>query len=140
MADDDRFVSESNFHVRYAETDAMGLVHHSVYFVYFEEGRSEYMRQRNSNYADVESSGYYLPVTETSARFVGILRYGMQVTIRTWVDELRSRRLTFSYKVVDSGSGQVVATGFTHHIWITQEGKVTTMPQQWRDLLGHPGK
>ena len=40
------YIAETTFHVRYAETDAMGIVHHADYIVYFEEGRSEYLRQR----------------------------------------------------------------------------------------------
>ena len=57
------FVAEATFHVRYAETDAQGIVHHASYIVYFEEGRSEYIRQRGSSYADFERSGFYLAVT-----------------------------------------------------------------------------
>ena len=135
MAPSDRFVSETTFHVRYAETDAMGVVHHTRYLVYFEEGRSDYMRQREHSYAQVEASGYYLPVSELGARFVGAARYDQRVTIRTWIEELRSRRLTFAYEVVDAGSGEVIVTGFTRHVWTDRDGKVATMPQQWRGFL-----
>lgn len=135
MPPDDRFVSETTFYVRYADTDAMGVVHHAEYLVYFEEGRSDYMRQHHSSYADIEASGYHLPVSETGARFLGAARYSQLVTVRTWIDELRSRRLTFAYEVVDAESGEVLVTGFTRHIWTGPDGKVTTMPQQWRDFL-----
>lgn len=140
MPPDDRTVVESTFHVRYAETDAMGVVHHAAYFVYFEEGRSEYMRQHGSSYADIEAGGNFLPVTEAGARFVGSLRYGMRATVRTWIEELRSRRLTFSYEVVDAASGQLVGTGFTRHVWVNKQGQVTTMPDRWRELLGGVSK
>jgi acyl-CoA thioester hydrolase len=135
MPPSDRFVSETTFHVRYAETDAMGVVHHADYVVYFEEGRSDYMRQRDSNYAQVEASGYGLPVTELGARFVGAARYGQRVTVRTWIDEVRSRRLTFAYEVVEMDSGEVVVTGFTRHVWTNRDGNVTTIPDQWRKFL-----
>lgn len=135
MAPDDRFVSETTFYVRYAETDAMGIAHHSAFVVYFEEGRSDYMRQRDSSYADVEASGYYLPVTELGARFVGTARYSQRVTIRTWIDETRSRRLTFAYEVVDTDSEDVLVTGFTRHVWTDAQGNVTTVPDQWRKFL-----
>jgi acyl-CoA thioester hydrolase len=135
MAPSDRFVSETTFHVRYAETDAMGVVHHTKYLVYFEEGRSDYMRQRERSYAQVEASGYHLPVSELGARFVGAAHYDQRVTIHTWIEELRSRRLTFAYEVVDAESGEVVVTGFTRHVWTDRDGKVTTMPQEWRGFL-----
>ena len=62
MAPTDRFVAEASFYVRYAETDAMGIVHHANHIVYFEEGRSNYARQRGSDYASFERSGHYLTV------------------------------------------------------------------------------
>jgi acyl-CoA thioester hydrolase len=135
MSPDDRFVSEITFHVRYAETDAMGVVHHANYLVYFEEGRSDYMRQRGGSYAAVEASGYYLPVTELSARYTGAARYSQVIIVRTWVDELRSRRLTFTYEIVDAESGDVLVTGFTRHIWTDHDGNVTKMPDQWREIM-----
>ena len=84
---EDRLVVETDFPVRYAETDAMGVVHHATYLVYFEEGRSQYMRDIGSDYANMEASGYQLPVTEIGVRYVGSLRYGERVKIRTWIDE-----------------------------------------------------
>ena len=55
----DRIVIETAFPVRYAETDAMGVVHHAAYLVYFEEGRSQYMRDIGSDYVDIEASGFF---------------------------------------------------------------------------------
>ena len=57
-------VVETIFHVRYAETDQMGVVHHSVYPVWFEEGRSHWMRAMGSNYAECEADGFVLSVSE----------------------------------------------------------------------------
>ncbi|MCY4183680.1 MAG: thioesterase family protein [Gammaproteobacteria bacterium] len=123
---------DSEFHVRYAETDNMGIVHHSTYLVYFEEGRSEYMRQMGSDYAHVEASGYNLPVTEAQVRFSGSLRYGQKVRVRTWIAESRSRRLTFAYEITAADSAEVLVTGVTHHIWTDRDGKVTRLPERWR--------
>ncbi len=123
---------DSEFHVRYAETDNMGIVHHSTYLVYFEEGRSEYMRQMGSDYAHVEASGYNLPVTEAQVRFSGSLRYGQKVRVRTWIAESRSRRLTFAYEITAADSAEVLVSGFTHHIWTDRDGKVTRLPERWR--------
>ncbi len=127
---------DSVFHVRYAETDNMGIVHHSVYFVYFEEGRSQYMREAGSDYAEVEKSGFQLPVTETQVRFAGSLRYGQQVRVRTWIAESLSRRLTFAYEIsaaddVEDGAKALVI-GFTRHVWTDSAGKVTRLPDRWR--------
>ena len=123
---------DSLFHVRYAETDKMGIVHHSTYLVYFEEGRSEYMRRMGSDYAHVEESGYQLPVTGAQVRFSGSLRYGQKVRVRTWIAESRSRRLTFAYEITAGDEPEVLVTGFTHHIWTDRKGKVTRLPGIWQ--------
>jgi acyl-CoA thioester hydrolase len=106
----ERRVVETTFFVRYAETDQMGLVHHAEYVVWFEEGRSAWMRAMGSNYADLEASGFDLAVSEVHARYVAPALYGRQVTVRSWVDEVRSLALKFSYQVVDTESGTCALT------------------------------
>lgn len=126
---------ETSFHVRYAETDAMGVVHHANYLIYFEEGRSQYMRDIGSDYAHIEESGFQLPVTETGIRYVDSLRYGQKVTVRTMLEENRSRRLTFAYEVFNSERTEILVSGFTRHVWTDSTGKVTRMPEQWKRLF-----
>ena len=128
-------IVETEFPVRYAETDAMGVVHHATYLVYFEEGRSEYMRAIGSNYANIEASGFQLPVTEAEIRFAKSRRYGESVKIRTWIAENRSRRVTFAYQVIAPESGEILVTGQTRHIWTDLEGKVVRVPQAWQALF-----
>ena len=87
----ERIVNENTFYVRYAETDAMGIVHHASYIVYFEEGRSNYARQRGSDYASFERSGHYLTVAEVNARYLKPAVYGQRITVRCWIEEMKSR-------------------------------------------------
>ena len=128
-------VIESSFHVRYAETDAMGVVHHAGYLVYFEEARSHYMRELGSGYANIEIDGFRLPVSEVGLRYVGSLRYGDIVNVRTWVEENKSRRIRFAYEVCKEGDDSILVTGFTQHIWTDHNGRVTRAPQQWVDMM-----
>lgn len=126
------FVAEATFYVRYAETDAMGIVHHASHIVYFEEGRSNYARKRGSDYASFERSGYYLTIVEVSARYIKPARYGQRITVRCWITELKSRTLTFEYQIVDADTREVLVTGLSKHICITHEGRVSTWPPEWR--------
>ncbi len=118
--------------MRYAETDAMGIVHHGSYILYFEEGRLHYARQRGSDYASFEGSGFYLTVVEVKLRYLKPAVYGQQVTIRCWIEEMGSRGLTFAYEVVNAETGEIHVTGTTKHICITHEGKVAKLPAEWR--------
>ena len=129
----------TEFPVRYAETDAMGVVHHATYLLYFEEGRSQFMREMGSDYAEIEASGFQLPVTEASVRYVGSLRYGERVQIKCQLKENKSRRLTFTYEVANAAVNKILATGFTTHIWTDNEGKVTRAPLVWHQLYENFG-
>lgn len=127
-------VSETEFPVRYAETDAMGVVHHAAYIVYFEEARSQYMRDRRNDYALIEKSGYRLPVTDVKVRYVGSLTYGDRVNIRAWITENRSRKITFNYEIRSSANSAILVSGSTSHAWTNLEGKVTRAPSVWLNL------
>jgi acyl-CoA thioester hydrolase len=129
-------VSENTFYVRYAETDAMAIVHHAAYIVYFEEARSHYSRLRGADYAEFERSGYWLTVAEVHARYAYPARYGQRLTARCWVDELKSRGLTFAYELADAETGRVHATGYSKHVCINHAGQVSKIPAAWAAMLG----
>lgn len=132
MPPSDRFISKTRFHVRYAETDAMGIVHHSSYIIYFEEGRSSYARERGSSYADFEKAGFYLTVTEVHARYLKPARYDQQLNLYCWVEEMKSRSLVFAYEITDASTDELLVSGQTKHVCITHAGQVARLPESWR--------
>ncbi len=134
-ASGNRPVVATTFYVRYAETDQMGIVHHSAYLVWFEEGRSQYMRACGADYAEIERSGALFAVAEAHARYEAPARYGERVTVRTWVEEVRSRAITFGYAVYNADTGERLTTGWTKHICLDRNGQVTVIPEIWRSLL-----
>lgn len=125
------FVGETVFPIRYAETDAMGIVHHASYIVYFEEGRSAYTRARGRSYADMEKDGYFLAVTGVNVRYKRAMRYGQQAKVRCWVTDAKSRTIQFSYEISDAETGKICVTGTTDHICLTQDGRVSKFPESW---------
>jgi acyl-CoA thioester hydrolase len=127
---------ETTFHVRYAETDAMGFVHHSVYPVWFEEARSEFLRQRGTNYAEVEAAGYFFAMSEMKVRFHAPARYGHAVTVRAWVERVRSRGVTFGYEVRHAETGQRLVTGYTKMLCLDRQGRPHTVPPWFWEAIG----
>lgn len=132
MLPTDRFVAESVLWVRYAETDAMRIVHHSQYLVYFEEARSEYMRQRGENYARFEEDGFNLAVTAVHVRYARPAVYGQQVRVQCWIAEVQSRGMRFGYQVTNADTGEMHVTGETRHICVRRDGTVAMIPTRWR--------
>lgn len=127
-------VTETTFYVRYAETDQMGIVHHAAYVVWLEEGRSHYMRAQGRSYTQFEQEGVSLAVSELHIRYGQAAHYDQQVTIRCWVEEIKSRQITFSYEVVDAETGIIFATACSRHICVDFQGKVMTIPTSWCQL------
>lgn len=132
----DRFIGTVQFHVRYAETDAQGVVHHASYIVWLEEARSHYARSKGVSYADMERSGYFMAVTGLDVKYRVPLHYDELVAIDCWVEELKSRTVTFKFEVRRVQDGVICATASTDLICITREGQITIWPAQWKQWLG----
>ena len=127
--------TETTFHVRYAETDAMGFVHHAVYLVWFEEGRSEFIREQGWSYADIERSGYFLVASDLRARYMRAARYDQLVTVRVWLSEVKSRQMTFACEVIDSETRECLFTASLKLLCLNREGLITRIPDAWHGWL-----
>jgi acyl-CoA thioester hydrolase len=109
--------AEIRFDVRYAETDQMGIVHHSNYPIWFEAGRTAFLKSRGMTYAGIEARGVMLPLYEMSCRFLSPARYGDEVLVVSRIKHLTRVRATFSYEVRNAQTGQLLVTGETLHAW-----------------------
>jgi acyl-CoA thioester hydrolase len=121
--------------VRYAETDQMGVVYYANHLVWFELGRTEFLRQRGYTYREIEErEGCYLVVVEAHCTYRSPARYDDLLTIRTRVKEARSRLVIFSYEILGEDA-RVVATGETTHVITDREGKPRSLPEPYRLAL-----
>ncbi|MFC2030449.1 acyl-CoA thioesterase [Chloroflexota bacterium] len=120
---------DSTFRVRYAETDAMGVVYHANYLVWFEVGRGAYFRAMGQDYGRWEQEGYFLPVSEAYARYHAPACYGALITVQTWVEEARSRSVRLGYRVMDATSEACLVTGWTKHMCTDRQGRVRRLPK-----------
>lgn len=112
---------EHEIRVRYGETDKMGVVHHSVYPLYFEEARTELMRATGVRYADLEADGYLLPLIDLSIRFLRGPRYDDVLGIEARLVEATRVRLRLEYRLSRKEDGEVLAFGMTHHVSTSPE-------------------
>ena len=127
----DRHICQTTFHVRYAETDAMGFVHHAVYLVWFEAGRSAFIREQGWSYADIEASGFYLVAGKLEARYSKAARYDQQVTVKTWIADYKTRTMTFGCEIVDTVSNDVLFSATIKLVCLNATGQITRIPVDW---------
>lgn len=135
MPPDGAQIRETLIRVRFAETDLMGIAHHASYVVYLEEGRVDFTRQINAPYADLEAEGYSLAVSELSIRYGTAARFDQVIVVRTWIEEARSRMVTFGYEVVEQQSHATLVTATVRLICVDKTGQVRRIPDHWLKIM-----
>jgi acyl-CoA thioester hydrolase len=119
---------ETQIRVRYAETDRMGLLHHANYLVYFEQARTDLLRQAGGNYKDLEDRGYFLVITRVEIKYKAPAHYDDLLTITTTVTRTTPVRLEHGY-VVRREDGTLVCEGATTLACVDTAGKLQAMPE-----------
>ena len=117
---------EIQVRVRYAETDAMGVLHHANYLVYCEMGRTELYRADGGNYRQMEEQGLYFVVVEARCKYRAPARYDDLLTVRTKIARVTPVKLEHDYEILRDK--QVLATAHTVLACIDREGKVRRIP------------
>jgi acyl-CoA thioester hydrolase len=125
-------VNETRLRVRYAETDQMGVVHHSNHFIWFEVGRVELLRQLGFSYRDMESrDNCFIAVAEANCRYRAPVRYDEEVLVRTQLVNVRESVIHFGYELRRAEDGALLAEGETTHIVTDATMKIAALPEKY---------
>ena len=128
--------SLTELRVRYAETDAMGIVHHATYPVWMELGRSDLLRDLGQSYAEWEARGVRLVVNEIRVRFRSPARYDELVQVRTSIQEKGRRRIVFGYRIERDGT--LLAEGESVHLVAGSDNRARVLPDDLLALIQGP--
>jgi acyl-CoA thioester hydrolase len=109
----DAFPFSTEISVRFAETDAQQIVHHSVYLVWFELARVEYLERFAGGYQSLRERGYEALVLEAHARYLKPARFGDRVTVHARCRDVRGARFRYEYLV--ERDGETLVDGWTAH-------------------------
>jgi len=123
----------TEINVRYGETDKMGVAHHASYLLWFELGRTGLLREAGHPYRGLEERGFLLPVVEYHCRFFKGAEYDDRVRVETDVTELRSRAVTFRYRV--SRAQETLVEGWTRHVCVGPDNTTRSIPRDVRDVV-----
>ena len=122
--------------VRYAETDQMGVVYHSNYFIWFEVGRVELLRQLGFSYKEMEAQDdCFIAVVDARCRYRAPVHYDDEVVVRTYLKHVRDKVIHFGYELVRAETGQLLAEGDTTHIVANAQMKPRKLPEKYMQVF-----
>jgi acyl-CoA thioester hydrolase len=129
-------LSTSRFRVRYGETDQMGVAYHPNYLAWCEVGRTDYIRELGTTYAEIERQGFFLAVAEASVRYATAAHYDDLIRVETSLDSVKSRALTFAYRIHrDEPAPALLATALTTLVSIDADGRPRRLADSILDLF-----
>jgi acyl-CoA thioester hydrolase len=113
----------------------MGVVYYANYFVWFEVGRTEWLRETGWSYRDMEREGVSLPVIEAKCEYRRPARYDDEIEISTRAILLTPVRIRFEYEAWREGDDTPVAHGHTVHAALDANGRPCRLPPRVREIL-----
>lgn len=119
---------EVEIRVRYAEVDQMGALHHSRYWVYFEQGRTELFRMQGAPYRQCEERGIFFVVARCSARYRAPSRYDDVLVLKTSVAKMGRSRIDHAYELTRKSDGRLIATAETTLACVDRSNRVVSIP------------
>lgn len=131
---DEVTATETEIVVRYCETDQMGVAHHASYVVWFEAGRTDFLKKLGLKYSDVEKQGVLLPLIGLKCRFINPARYEDEIIVRTRLAEIGRVRIAFNYDVVIKEGMIHAASGETTHAWTDKSFKPLNIEKRMPEL------
>lgn len=128
------YTSRTEIVVRYAETDQMGIVHHSNYPVWYEAARTDFIKGIGMSYSDIEKKGYMLPLIELKSCYKGTAKYEDELIVITKIKQISYTRITFYYEIFNKNENVLINYGETMHVWTDKKLKPMNMKKNNLDI------
>lgn len=129
------YKSMSKIKVRYAETDQMGIVHHSNYYVYFETAREDFISGAGIKYIDMESQGVMMPLAETQCKYIEGAKYADEITVETTLEEISPVKVVLQYDVIRERDGKLLARGKTVQAFVDKNTfRIVNLKKKYPDI------
>ncbi len=128
-------VNYTEFRVRYAETDQMGIVHHATYPIYFEMGRTELFRQIGLPYTELESNGIIMPLSSLTVKYIAPAKYDDLLVVETAIAEFTPLKTVIVNRIVTKEE-KLLTTGETTLISVdAKTRRPVRLPKDIFDLV-----
>jgi acyl-CoA thioester hydrolase len=114
---------------RYCETDQGGVVHHSVYPIWFEMGRTELLRANGVAYKDMEEAGIFFVMARLEVKYRQAAKYDEELELTTACTNVTSCKIEHIYQLKRVHDGALLAEGSSTLACLDRQGKVQRMPE-----------
>lgn len=112
---------------RYSETDQAGIIHHSVYPIWFEMGRTELLRVNKVTYKNLEAAGVFFVIAELEVKYRKPARYDEKLQLLTTCSEVTRSKIEHTYKL--TRDDVLIAQGRTILACVSSQGKIRRIPE-----------
>lgn len=121
-------------HVKYYETDQMGIVHHSNYIRWMEEARMDLMEQMGYSYKMMEESEVISPVISVSCEYKSMVRFSDTVVIETKIAFYNGVKLSVQYRITDKETGELRSLAKSEHCFLNNSGKPISLKRSYPEI------
>lgn len=126
--------SKSEIRVRYVETDAGGVVHHSSFIPWLEVARIDLMDNIGLPYHQLEKEWkVHMAVLEMHLKILKPAYFDDRLIIKAYIRECPKVRLTVGYEI--SRDVVLIATGETMHAFMSNEKKAVKPPRPFTEIM-----
>ncbi len=124
--------------VRYPDCDAMGIVHHAVYPIWYEIARMDFFAKMGFSYSDMHALGINPPMVNLNLNYASPVTYPGTVTVRAKMLSCAPKKLELAYEVFRPGEDRPCASATSFHIWTGPDMKSYDMaarqPEVWAKI------
>lgn len=117
--------------LRYSDTDQMGVIYHANYFSFFEQGRTQFLRDVGYEYYKFEENGIIYPVRDVSCTYLKSIRFGEDVFLETKIHKFSKVKTTYYHEIKNS-DGELKCTAYTSVVCVDKE---TFLPVRMSDRI-----
>ena len=123
------FSFSAEVRVRFAETDAQGIVHNSNYLVWFEVARVAYLERFAGGYQRLRDLGIEALVLESHVRYLQPAKFDDRLLIHARCVDVKGARFRYEYAI--ERDGVEIADGWTAHATVDSANLRPTRVPTW---------
>lgn len=120
--------------VRFAETDAQGIVFYGNYATYQDETFTEFMEAVGYPYDEVEEQGWDVHVVNLELNYRKPAEFRDRLTNAMRVTAIEESSLEFAYECRNA-DGELLVEGTVVHVAVDDGGSPTRVPDEFREAV-----